>query len=40
MVEKYSKEAIWSCSIYVDCPHCGEQQDLIESDDEPRILYT
>ena len=34
-----SDNATWSCSIFVDCPYCGEQQDLIEHDGDPRINY-
>lgn len=34
---KTSKNATWSCSIFVDCPHCGEQQDLIDGDGESRV---
>ncbi len=32
-----SKTGLWSCSIFVDCPHCGGQQDLIDGDEGPRV---
>ncbi len=32
-----SETATWSASIFVDCPHCGKQQDLLEDDGDPRI---
>jgi len=25
--------AVWSCSIYIECPHCGADNDLCENDD-------
>lgn len=37
---KTSKKATWSASIFVDCPHCGEQQDLIEDDGDPRMDHS
>lgn len=30
---KTSEKGSWSASIFVNCPYCGEQQDLLESDD-------
>jgi hypothetical protein len=38
MMEK-SEPAIWSAHLFVDCPHCGEQQDLFEYKDEPKIPF-
>lgn len=37
---KKSDKATWSASIFVDCPYCGEQQDLLETDGDPRIEHT
>ena len=29
---KKVETAVWSASIYCDCPYCGKQQDLVEMD--------
>ena len=39
MKVKKSKNAIWYAAIFVDCPHCEQQQDLLEPYDEPRIPH-
>ena len=34
---KTSEKGTWSASIFVDCPYCGKQQDLVDCDGDPRL---
>lgn len=34
---KRSEKGVWSCSIFVDCPYCGDEQDLIDNDGDSRL---
>lgn len=36
---KKSEKALWSAHLFVDCPYCGEQQDLLDYAGDPRIDF-
>lgn len=34
---KSVETAVWNVSIFCDCPYCGELQDLLDDNGEPRL---